>query len=359
MRHTAALDPAGDPFCERSPMAWRTRLQLLGGRFHFESNSRQLLRLVKVAYAGLPRHRFSPNAAPFRIRLRLVASNALRTTPEPPSLKTLSGPGGLLCGIMDAANFAVLSPNERSGLVVVSRDMLRHPYHVRYELIEFVVFTLASRAQGLVSLHAACVGRSGRGLLLMGSSGTGKSTLALHCLMQGLDFLAEDAVFVRPDQMMATGVSNFLHVRRDSLRFLDDASMVSRIRKSPIIHRRSGVQKFEVDLRHPGCRLALAPLGIDGIVFLSTRSAGFGTTVVPLRNRELITRLEAAQPYAAQLPTWQAFRKRLSGLRGFELRRGRHPAEAAVAMRHILDSAQDERAGDDRNRRRPKAPPRS
>src|ERR1017187_6681901 len=187
MRHTAALDPAGDPFCERSPMAWRTRLQLLGPRFRFESNSRQLLRLVKVAYAGLPPHRFSPNAAPFRIRLRLVASNALRTTPEPPSLKTLSGPGGLLCGIMDAANFAVLSPNERSGLVVVSRDMLRHPYHVRYELIEFVVFTLASRAQGLVSLHAACVGRSGRGLLLMGSSGTGKSTLALQCLMQGLD----------------------------------------------------------------------------------------------------------------------------------------------------------------------------
>jgi hypothetical protein len=58
--------------------------------------------------------------------------------------------------------------------------MLRFPYHARYELIEFAVFTLAARAQGLVPLHAACVGEEGRGLLLMGESGAGKSTASLH-----------------------------------------------------------------------------------------------------------------------------------------------------------------------------------
>jgi serine kinase of HPr protein (carbohydrate metabolism regulator) len=59
-------------------------------------------------------------------------------------------------------------------------------YLTRYELIEFAVFTLAQRVQGLVPLHAACVGRAGRGLLLMGGSGAGKSTLALHCLARRL-----------------------------------------------------------------------------------------------------------------------------------------------------------------------------
>jgi hypothetical protein len=324
-------------------MPWRTRLPLLGGRFQFESDSRQLLQLVTDTYAGLPRQRLSPDAAPFRVMLRLTSREPPHSSREPPSITTLAGPGTMLCAIMDAANFTILSPSERTALIVLARDRLSHPYQVRYELLEFAVFTLASRAQGLVPLHAACVGRAGRGLLLMGSSGAGKSTVALHCLLQGLEFLAEDAVFVRPAQLMATGVANFIHVRPDSLALLDDAALRARIRKSPVIRRRSGVQKFEVDLRQLGHRLAAAPLGIEAIVFLSARQAGRYATLLPLRQRELIARLSAAQPYAAQLPNWRAFRQHLAGIQGFELRRGRHPAESAVALRHILHLAQQER----------------
>src|SRR3546814_20581659 len=91
--------------------------------------------------------------------------------------------------------------------------MLDWPYHLRYELIEFAVFLLAARCQRLVPLHAACVGRGGRGILLLGASGSGKSTLVLHSLLQGLDVLLEDAVFVQPDCMTSTGWANFLHFR--------------------------------------------------------------------------------------------------------------------------------------------------
>jgi hypothetical protein len=59
--------------------------------------------------------------------------------------------------------------------------------------------------------------------------------------------------------------------------------------------------------------------------------------VLPLPHRELIARLRAAQPYATQLPSWKAFSHNLAGIRGFELQRGRHPAESAVALRHILE----------------------
>jgi len=333
-----SFDPAADPFQEQSPLPWRRTLRLLGGCFDFESNSRQLLSLVDQAYAGLPRHRrLWRDDAPFRISLRLVDRNAAPSKPKPPSLRTVSGPGGLICGIMDEANFTVVSPPERTGLVVVSRDMLRYPYQVRYELIEFAVFVLASRAQGLVPLHAACVGRGGRGLLLIGSSGAGKSTLAFHCLMLGMSLLAEDSVFVKPERMLATGISNFLHLRRDSLPFVDDASMVARVRKSPTIRRRSGIEKFEVDVRRLDGRVAASALRIEGIVFLSTRSQGRGAALVPLTRRKLMARLTAAQPYPAQLPSWKIFVKHLSGVRAFELRRGQHPTEAAVALRLLLD----------------------
>jgi hypothetical protein len=318
----------------------RESLQLLGGRFQFESNSRELLQLVDSAYAGLPRHRLSAVAPRMRVRLLLSSfpgSSRSRSRSEPPSLAMLSGPG-FLAGVPHPSNFVVLAPGERSALVAVSQQMLRFPYHTRYELIEFAVFTLAARVQGLVPLHAACVGRAGRGLLLMGPSGAGKSTVAFHSLLQGLDFLAEDSVFVAPDTMLATGVANFLHIRSDSLRWVARSRDAARIRKSPVIRRRSGVRKFEIDLRGGGYRLAPSALKIAAVVFLSAQSAGERPLLRSLPNSELLARLTVDQPYAANQPQWSAFTRSVSRLDAFELRRGPHPREAVEALRDLLGS---------------------
>jgi hypothetical protein len=332
-------DLFADPFGEWSPTIVREPLQLLGGRFRFESNSRELLRLVDAAYAGLPRHRLS--ALPPRLRVGLLAASGARAVPrrriEPPPLEMFSG-AGFLGGATDPSNFVVLSAQEQAALVVVSPQMARFAYHTRYELIEFAVFTLAARSQGLVSLHAACVGLSGRGILLMGPSGSGKSTVTLHCLLQGFDFLSEDSVFVAPDTMRATGIANFLHVRSDSLRWLEGTRETASIRRSPVIRRRSGVKKFEVDLRQGGYRLAPAPLKIVAVVFLSSQSAGDRPLLKALPKSRLPSKLAAAQAYAANQPPWSTFSKGLSKLNAFELRRGRHPLEAVEVLRELLGS---------------------
>jgi hypothetical protein len=195
---------------------------------------------------------------------------------------------------------------------------------------------LAARTQGLVSLHAACVGRGGHGILLMGSSGAGKSTVALQCLLQGLDFLSEDSVFVAPDTLRATGIANFLHVRADSLRWIERDSDAAPIRNSPVIRRRSGVKKFELDLRRGGYRLAASPLQIGAVVFLSAQKSHDGPLLRPLLKSTLLARLADAQAYAAGQPEWARFAGRLSDLGGFELRRGRHPLEAVEALRSLL-----------------------
>jgi hypothetical protein len=240
---------------------------------------------------------------------------------------------------MDGANFVALSPEQRSALVVVSKDMLRFPYHIRYEMLEFAVYVLASRVQGLVPLHAACFGRAGQGILLSGASGSGKSTLSLHCLLQGMDFLAEDSVLVRPDGLLATGVANFLHVRPDSLRFLDEAGQASITRStSSVIRRRSGVEKLEIDLRHPRYRLAPAPLRIGAVVFVSPRSADASALLVPMRKAEVTRQLAASQRYAANQPGWSDFSRQVSRLPAFELRRGHHPLQGVEALEKLLPS---------------------
>jgi hypothetical protein len=329
-------DLDADPFGERTP-ALRQDLQLLGARFQFESNSRQLLHLVESAYAGLPRHRFSDAGPRLRIRLQLMSGvqQHSRRRLEPPPLNMISG-GGFLGGATQGSNFVVLSPREGSALVGISPQMLRFPYHARYELIEFAVFSLAQRVQGLVSLHAACVGLRGSGVLMMGPSGAGKSTVALQCLLQGIDFLSEDAVFVAPDSLLATGIANFLHVPANSLRWTERAAAAA-IRRSPVIRRRSGVRKFELDLRGGSYRLAASPLQIGAVVFLSAKAAGTGPLLRPLSKQRLRANLSQTQAYAVNQPEWSRFEKRICRLEAFELRRGQHPLEAVEVLRALLD----------------------
>jgi hypothetical protein len=334
-------DSEADPFGERSTASAHKRFYLLGGEFQFESNSRKLLRLVEHAYKGLPRHRFSSAPPVFRLKLMLAPTPAHQgrrgsvARVEPPPIAMLQG-AEFLGGATSTSTFVVLSPEQRTALISVSREMIRFPYHTRYELIEFAVFTLAHRAQHMVSLHAACVGLDGRGILLMGPSGSGKSTVALHCLLNGFDFLSEDSVFVAPKSMRATGTANFLHVRADSLRWLGKSRARSIIGRSPIIQRRSGVEKFEVNLRSKEFQLAKAPLKIVGVAFLSPQSAGTGPLLRKLSSSETLARLKHEQAYGASLPQWGPFKQKLLRLGGFEILRGTHPSASVETLRSLL-----------------------
>jgi hypothetical protein len=324
-----------DPFRERESLLTRTGVQLLGGRFNFRSNSQALLALVDAAFAGLPKHRFTSTSPRFEVRLNLAAAPARHTPKHPPPLAMLSGKD-LLTGAPRNGSFSVISPASGSALVSVSRDMLAFPYHLRYELIEFTVYTLASRVQHLVPLHAACVGLNGRGLLLMGESGAGKSTLSLQCLLDGFEFVAEDSVFVSTPRMLASGVANFLHVRTDSLGWLAQKRHAAMIRRSPVIQRRSGVEKFELNLRRGSFHLAEKPLELVGVVFLSARSARTTALLRRLPKRDAIERLSNEQAYGRTTPRWREFQRRLIALGGYELQRGAHPRDGANALRGLL-----------------------
>lgn len=331
------VDLLADPFGERSAVGMQRDMHVLGARVHFDSNSEDLLRLVDSAYAGLPRHRLSRVVPELRVRLILTPPEGKTKRAEPNPFQMMSG-AGLIGAATGSSTFMVLSPEDRGALVAVTPKMLRFPYHTRYELIEFAVFTLASRVQGLAPLHGACVGRAGRGVLLLGPSGAGKSTVTLQCLLEGLEFLAEDSVFVVPDTLLATGVASFLHVRADSLRWIAQRSRAANIRKSPVIVRRSGVRKYEIDLRGREYHLAERPMKLGAIVFLSSQRAGEGKLLKRLPRAEGLPMLVQEQAYAASQPSWKSFMRSAGRLPFFELRRGQHPSEAVAVLRDLIES---------------------
>lgn len=332
-------DPLSDPFGERLRPAISMSRDVLGARFRFESDSIALLELVEAAYGGLPAHRFPGLSPEFHVELRLVPRASGEFVEEPPPVR-MQGGRGLLCGVVDASNYVVLAPAQRRGLIVVSEDMLAFPYHVRYELLEFAVFLLAPRVLNLVPLHGACIGRSGLGVLLLGSSGAGKSTLTLQGLLDGMDLLAEDSVFVHPENLLATGVPNFLHVKHDTLRFVDDAAARDWIERSPVIRRRSGVAKYEADLRERPGFSARAPLRLAAAVFVSSEPAdGPDGLLEPVPWEFVPPMLSADQPYAAGHAGWDRFVQRITRTGVYQLRRGSHPRDAIRALDRLIDSA--------------------
>jgi hypothetical protein len=331
---TWRADPRGiaDPFGERVPLAWRRSFALLGASFEFHSDSPELLALVDEAYRGLPVHALG--GPPLRVELRQVRCDAAFGA-EPPKVCMLGG-AGLVGAAADAHNLVLVSPETGRAVVQLSQAMLGFPYHARYELIEFAVFQLAARTQELVALHAGCVGMKGAGALLMGESGAGKSTLALHAMLQGLDFLTEDASFVEPRSQRLTGVSNFLHLRFDALSWVDDKMLREYIQAAPVIRRRSGVEKHELDLRAGWARLATAPLRLEHVVFASSEPALDGELLRPLEADEVQQRLHLSQPYAAGQPGWVPFVEGCARLAGWELRRGSHPRAGALALKGLF-----------------------
>jgi hypothetical protein len=322
-----------DPFHEQVAKTLRWRTRVLGATVEFSSNSRELLGIAQDAFARVPQHRWSRDAScVVRVRLERVRGGVSRAAPPKP---VLTSGAGLLLGHVDAHNFVVIDPAGARALIQVEDSMLRHRGLVRYELIEFATITLATRVQGLVALHAGCVGIRGRGVLLLGSSGAGKSTLALQSALAGLDFLAEDSVFVNPATLYATGLSAYVHAREDALPLIGDPRARRAIGAAPRILRRSGVRKREVDLRRGLAHLAPRPLRIVAAVVLSARRSRGTDNLAPLTSVELRRVLRAEQPYAAARPGWLEFEQRV--LRAGAFRLGRvSPADGVAALRHLL-----------------------
>ncbi len=323
-----------DPFDERRRRPIERRYRVLGSTLRVRSDDPRLATLADSAFGALPGGRSSGRE--FALELRLADDDSRSGKHSPPPARMSAG-AGWLCGIVDAANYALVHPPTRTGLVSISPAMLRHAYHARYELVEFAALTLLARGAPLAPLHAACFGLPGAAVLLIGDTGAGKSTLCAAALASGWKFVSEDATFVAPRDLAAWGIPSFLHLRSDSLRFIGNPRFAARVRAAPTIRRRSGVRKFEVDLRTSECRLASNGLPLRAVIVLRTGSARASKPLRPLAASTVRATLTRTQPYASGLDTWPGFLQRVGALPGFELRRT-SPAAALAAIRALLES---------------------
>jgi len=97
--------------------------------------------------------------------------------------------------VADAENQALLDLKTFTAFAWLQRSTLKNRQYFRSNFLEKMVYLLLG-ASVVTDLHAACVSKSGKGVLLCGHSGAGKSTLAYACARSGWTYTSDDTSYL-------------------------------------------------------------------------------------------------------------------------------------------------------------------
>lgn len=114
--------------------------------------------------------------------------------------------------VADADNQALLDLNACTSFAWVTQAAVSNRLYFRYNFLEKMVYLLLGSTV-VTDLHAACVGRDGRGTLLCGDSGAGKSTLAYGCARAGWTYTSDDTSYLINDSAVPRVIGHAYRVR--------------------------------------------------------------------------------------------------------------------------------------------------
>jgi hypothetical protein len=240
--------------------------------------------------------------APVEIRVAVLPGDEL--APEP----TYRPQRHIVTFISNSANFAIGDCKARFGFCFANSKTVADHAWFRWHFLEALTCTLLGQ-RDTVAMHAACVARSGHGMLLCGLSGAGKSTLAYACALSGWTYIGDDATMLLPEgePRMALG-------RPHEIRFRDDTPVLfPELQEYAARVRPNGKLTIEVPISAlPGIRTA-SQCRIDCVVFLKRR-AGSKPQARLISGAEAVERLLLDMP-AFDDDIWTLHQQTVSALR--------------------------------------------
>jgi hypothetical protein len=173
-----------DPWMREFEMPFRASYYPLGFPLTITTNSTEVLTGADESW-GRFRKLHSQTELQMRIGVTNRGPSASRTNP------ILREQCGFRAHVADAENFAFADINRGFAFVWLTRATVEDRAYLRWWFIEGVAWDLLERY--LTPIHAACVQLNGRGVLLCGDSGAGKSSLSYACARNGWAFLSDDS----------------------------------------------------------------------------------------------------------------------------------------------------------------------
>ena len=272
-----ALDPRGSAELERvreasiprpDPIGCDFSLPLravfhpLGFAVEIATNSSAVLEAAEENWRS-----FDPvfTAAPVELRIAVLDVQAIECPPPP----TCRGQRNLVMFVASPHDFAVCDLTTGFASCWLSASTVENGAYLRYHFLDAMALLLIE-ALYLTPIHAACVAFQGRGLLLCGDSGAGKSSLSFACARRGWTFVSDDASFlVRGGKHnVVVGDPSHLHFRESATELFADLKSHS---LAPRINGEIAIELATVKMPQMSTA-SQAP--IASLVFLNRQTSG-------------------------------------------------------------------------------------
>jgi hypothetical protein len=251
-----------------------------------------------------------------------VSESKNRQTPPPPVRREYNH---LYSMVADPENQAVLDLRTGSNFVWLNESALADPLYLRHNFLEKVVYLLLG-ASVVTDIHAGCVSKLGKGILLCGDSGAGKSTLSYACARAGWTYTSDDTCYLLNDSDPPRVIGHSHRVR-----FRPEAkTLFPELREREITPRMEGKASIEVSISD------LRPLdtsneaNVCAVVYLR-RSSSAQPALIPLPHGSATKMLSEELYSAGEIRVkHQKILEGLAGIATFELRY--HNLQEAVSQ---------------------------
>jgi len=244
-----------DPLLYQVELPYQATFYPMGYAVELSTNSADVLMVAAKLW-----RRYPALAETAPVKIRVICGPAGATSFREPSLPR--GQGHLFSIVHGAQDFAVADLTSGFAFACLSHLSISDSSYFRYYFLEPLAYVLLA-ARHFAFVHASCISRNGRGILLCGDSGAGKTCLAYNCAKRGWDFVSGDAVHV------VRGRNDHLVIGRPyEIRFRETArELFPELRSAAPEVRASGKVDLEIDTSELGIRVALQSAARD-VVFL-------------------------------------------------------------------------------------------
>jgi hypothetical protein len=270
-----------DPLCQQVELPLDVTLYPLGFPLHIATNSTDVIASARRVWDYFPqRFRVDP------VRLRIMIAEGT----ESAQLPVYRAQGHLFSIVGSRENFAACNLSQAFGSGWFTSSSAADHDAFAFFFLEALVYTCLTHLH-LTAVHAACVALGGRGALLCGGSGAGKSCLAYACARDGFTFVSDDstALLRRSQGRRVIGKPGCIRLRQSAVEILPefDGALPRRLAngKDTIEIRTAELPSLRTDFE---CRA-------DFIVFLNRAGTG-PTNLRPVPRDEARRRLEEQIP---------------------------------------------------------------
>jgi hypothetical protein len=208
-----------------TPTPYNVDLLVMGRTLRLETNS---LTVIENALEFFARHQGASPGDP-EFLWRLVSQKAPQMEQAGVALSAFSD-RGLRFANIGHSSFLAVDLEAREGVGFLAEPLVEREPKLHCRSVFDTLFCMSAGGLGMVPLSAACVGIGEKGLLLFGPPNSGKTTVSYLAATRGLEFHADQAVFLerKAGRLRVWGDLLPAIFRPESLKFLPELQGATR-----------------------------------------------------------------------------------------------------------------------------------